>query len=234
MVETPIIKNKTSLNEWGPDSGGRQRGVTIVKPIVYGNIARALPEAVKNHTHEWTVYLRPYKNEAMTYVKKITFKLHESYGAEAERTCTSPPYEIKETGWGEFEVIIKIYFIDPNERPVTIYHQLKLFEHDPNNPTGPPVIDKTKTIVSEHFDEIVFQDPSLMLTQILNAPAKPFTDPPYRHEVDFEMKAQKTITDIACAKKKARAEITVLKDRLKKALETKVKLEEQRNKMNIS
>ena len=29
-----------------------------------------------------------------------------------------PPYEVTETGWGEFEVIIKIYFNDPTERPV--------------------------------------------------------------------------------------------------------------------
>lgn len=92
------------------------------------------------------------------YVKKIQFKLHESYGnplrgeqsvniqmqmdLEEIRTCisadvglnyfhwqcvqlfllilvvTKPPYEITETGWGEFEIIIKIFFIDPNERPV--------------------------------------------------------------------------------------------------------------------
>ena len=31
-----------------------------------------------------------------------------------------PPYEVTETGWGEFEVIIKIYFSDPNERPVSL------------------------------------------------------------------------------------------------------------------
>ena len=30
-----------------------------------------------------------------------------------------PPFEVTETGWGEFEVIIKIYFVDPNERPVS-------------------------------------------------------------------------------------------------------------------
>lgn len=33
---------------------------------------------------------------------------------------TKPPYEITETGWGEFEIIIKIFFIDPNERPVSV------------------------------------------------------------------------------------------------------------------
>lgn len=32
-----------------------------------------------------------------------------------------PPYEVTETGWGEFEVVIKIYFNDPNERPVKYF-----------------------------------------------------------------------------------------------------------------
>ena len=61
------------------------------------------------------------------YVKKVNFKLHDSY-ANANRTLTKPPYEVTETGWGEFEIVIKIYFQDPSERPVTIYHILKLFQ----------------------------------------------------------------------------------------------------------
>lgn len=40
---------------------------------------------------------------------------------------TKPPYEITETGWGEFEIIIKIFFIDPNERPVRVWSPLILF-----------------------------------------------------------------------------------------------------------
>lgn len=235
MVETPLIKNKTSISEWGPDSGGRQKGVTIIKPVVYGNISRALADPLPNkHTHTWKCYIKPYKNEEMSYVKKVSFKLHESYGLQAERVLLAPPYEVTETGWGEFELIIRIYFVDPNEKPVTIYHHLRLFNHDPNNPTPVPKIDKTKTVVSEHYDEIVFQDPSLMMSQILNAPPKPFQTGSYRHEVEFDTKAQKTIVDIATAKKKVRAEITVLKDRLKKALEVKAKLEEQRDQMNAT
>jgi len=46
------------------------------------------------------------------------FKLHESY-SDALRTVTKPPYEVTETGWGEFEIIIKIYFVDASERPVS-------------------------------------------------------------------------------------------------------------------
>ena len=65
------------------------------------------------------------------YVKKVNFKLHDSY-ANANRTLTKPPYEVTETGWGEFEIVIKIYFQDPSERPVTIYHILKLFQTGEN------------------------------------------------------------------------------------------------------
>ena len=43
------------------------------------------------------------------YVKKVNFKLHDSY-SNPNRTVTKPPYEVTETGWGEFEIVIKIYF----------------------------------------------------------------------------------------------------------------------------
>ena len=60
----------------------------------------------------------PHRNEDMSvYVKKVQFKLHDSY-PNATRVVSKPPYEVTETGWGEFEVVIKIYFEDPNERPV--------------------------------------------------------------------------------------------------------------------
>lgn len=97
------------------------KGVCIVKPIVYGNIARYFGKKREEdgHTHQWTVYVKPYYNEDMSaYVKKVHFKLHESYSNQ-NRIVVKPPYEITETGWGEFEIVIKIHFHDPNERPVS-------------------------------------------------------------------------------------------------------------------
>ena len=32
---------------------------------------------------------------------------------------TKPPYEVNESGWGEFEIQIKIFFMDQAERPVS-------------------------------------------------------------------------------------------------------------------
>jgi len=31
---------------------------------------------------------------------------------------TQAPFEVEESGWGEFETQITIYFADPNEKPV--------------------------------------------------------------------------------------------------------------------
>lgn len=61
------------------------------------------------------------------YVKKVQFKLHESYTNQT-RIVTKPPYEVTETGWGEFEIIIKIFFHCPNEKPVSEFaSHCKLF-----------------------------------------------------------------------------------------------------------
>ncbi len=41
------------------------------------------------------------------YCKKIVFLV-----------VTQAPFEVEESGWGEFETQITIYFADPNEKPV--------------------------------------------------------------------------------------------------------------------
>ena len=45
-----------------------------------------------------------------------------------QKVLLSCHIQVTETGWGEFEIQIKIYLADPVERPVTIYHVLKLFQ----------------------------------------------------------------------------------------------------------
>lgn len=62
--------------------------------------------------------MRPYVNEDIgTWVKKVHFKLHDSYESPT-RVVQKPPFEVSETGWGEFELVIKIFFQDTSERPV--------------------------------------------------------------------------------------------------------------------
>ncbi|XP_060527748.1 YEATS domain-containing protein 4 [Cylas formicarius] len=204
--------------DFGPDSGGRMKGVCIVKPIVYGNIARYFGKKREEdgHTHQWTVYVKPYNNEDMSaYVKKVHFKLHESY-ANQNRIVVKPPYEISETGWGEFEIVIKIHFHDPNERPVTMYHILKLFHSGNTQDIG---IEQNKGLVSESYDEIVFQDPTQLMHHLLTN-TKPLTLGRWEHNTDFENRKDKTLKAIIEAKQKIKSEIAISKTKLKLAKET--------------
>ncbi|XP_033219848.1 YEATS domain-containing protein 4 isoform X2 [Belonocnema kinseyi] len=218
----------TTTNEFGPDSGGRVKSLTIVKPIVYGNVSRYFGKKREEdgHTHQWTVYVKPYNNEDMsTYVKKVHFKLHESYN-NPNRFVTKPPYELTETGWGEFEIVIKIHFHDPNERYVTIYHVLKLFQN-PDNQMG------KKSLVSEFYEEIVFQDPTALMQHLLTS-TKPLTMGPWRHETDFEAKKESALKAIMEARNKVRSEVGELKEKLTLARETIAKFKEEIAKVSKS
>ncbi len=56
---------------------------------------------------------------------------------------------------------IKIHFNDGAERPITFYHVLKLFHttgSDSNTTTA--LVQGRKTVVSECYDEIIFQEPT--------------------------------------------------------------------------
>ncbi|XP_792019.1 YEATS domain-containing protein 4 [Strongylocentrotus purpuratus] len=215
--------------EYGPDSGGRIKGITIIKPIVYGNISRYFGKKREEdgHTHQWTIYVKPYKNEDLsTYVKKIQFKLHESY-ANPLRVVSKPPYEVTETGWGEFEITVKIFFVDPNERPVTVYHFLKLFQSSAGLVLG------KKTLFSEHYDELIFQDPTAMMQQLLTG-TRALTLGSYKHETDFEEMEGKTVSSLQSARKKIRHEIQDLNERLKQSKEAIVHFKEEIRKLEES
>ena len=108
--------------------------------------------------HEWKCLSKQFIS-LCRYVKKVQFRLHDSY-ANCNRIVSKPPYEVSETGWGEFEVQIKIHFHDAAaEKPVTIYHVLKLFHSQTGDsqPTSSAMVQGRKTVVSEYYDEIVFQ-----------------------------------------------------------------------------
>uniref|UniRef100_A0A670JVA3 YEATS domain-containing protein n=1 Tax=Podarcis muralis TaxID=64176 RepID=A0A670JVA3_PODMU len=117
------------MAEFGPDSGGRVKDVTIVKPIIYGNVARyfGTKREEDGHTHQWTVYVKPYRNEDI---------------------------------------------------PVTLYHLLKLFQSDTNAILG------KKTVVSEFYDEMIFQDPTAMMQQLLTT-SRQLTLGAHKHETEF-------------------------------------------------
>lgn len=83
-----------------------------------------------------------------------------------------PPFEVSETGWGEFEVAIRIYFIqESGEKAVALYHHLKLHPWmEGEGSSIPPPRDvalKYGSVNSWQYDEIVFTDPFQSFMNIL-------------------------------------------------------------------
>lgn len=66
-----------------------------------------------------------------------------------------------ETGWGEFDIPITIYFIDPNESPLSVHQMLHLHHKDGLKSNSP--------VLSEHYDEFVFNNPGLDMAEALNS-----------------------------------------------------------------
>jgi YEATS domain-containing protein 4 len=82
--------------------------------------------------------------------------LHPSFN-NSVRTFKSPPYEIHEEGWGEFDIAIKLFFWpDSQLRPVEFVHQLKLY---PNDSAAATQTVSKKPVVNEIYHELIFTEP---------------------------------------------------------------------------
>ena len=104
-------------------------------------------------------------------VKKVVFQLHHSF-QEPVREILQQPFELTETGWGEFEITATVHFVDEaKEEPFTLAHGLKLFHTDDQ-----PLTTK-KPVVSETYEELVFSEPTEALHKrvmpIASKPAPP-------------------------------------------------------------
>jgi hypothetical protein len=94
---------------------------TACLPIVYGSVAFYLgKEADEFQTHRWTLYIRgPNHEDLSVAISKVVFQLHASF-SQPIRELTSPPFEVTECGWGEFEAQIRIVWKDPDEKPTVV------------------------------------------------------------------------------------------------------------------
>lgn len=149
-------------------------------PFSFGNIAYQIGKArtgnSTEHSHRWMVFFRGAHNQDLSFaIEKVVFYLHQSF-AEPIRVVTSPPFQVTETGWGSFDIQMKVYFHPALGLPGPLHltHLLKLFHDTQGVPPERPV-------VSEHYDEIVFNNPSEEVKAIfssrLNGDA-----PPYPHQ----------------------------------------------------
>lgn len=124
--------------------------------------------------------MRGIDGEDISYwLKKVQFKLHETY-TNSLRTVEAPPFEVTETGWGEFEVSIKLYFVpEANEKAQTMWHALKLH---PYGPDADAQRERREPVLSQNYEEIIFNEPVEAFYDVLTAGAPP---PPPRTGKSF-------------------------------------------------
>ncbi|XP_054711147.1 YEATS domain-containing protein 4-like [Uloborus diversus] len=206
----------------------RVKGKQIVKRLLYGNVAWLLSKKqdADERTHQWTVYLKPYDNEDLSvFIKRVQFVLHDSY-AQPYRVCHCPPYSVTETGWGEFEITIKIFFQDSNERPVTLYHFLKLFDRDEDG----HIKSKVQTVNSELYEELIFTDPTHKMYKLLLS-SLPKTSVLSRHQVEYEEKKARDLQKILKGKEAIKELIATTKLELERVKQdiSKLKISMQQN-----
>jgi len=150
--------------------------VTVEKPFVYGTAAFWLgkPPGEGSHSHRWSVFVRGLENEDLSYfISSVTFHLHSSF-TQPNRQITTAPFELTETGWGEFIINITVEFIDSSLPPIHFSHLLKLFPP----PTIPPSLQEP--VMSETYDEFVFHQPYPAFYQTLIAgPTHRLVDHPF-------------------------------------------------------
>lgn len=151
-----------------------------VVPIVYGTEATPLKRPDQNRTHRWKVYVRSPTGESLeTVFSSVTFKLHESFDQPQRGTrfyiwpaISKPPFELAESGWGEFVIQIRISFQLAGLRPMILSHQLRLH----------PLVEDSgrsfKPVISETYDEIVISRPG-------EAASDNPTYPPHRSTVFY-------------------------------------------------
>nr|CAB3263868.1 protein AF-9-like [Phallusia mammillata] len=108
----------------------------IVVKIELGHIAqfRDVP-TLDGHTHDWMVFVKGADGiDIEHFVEKVVFWLHESYG-QPKHVIKAPPYEVKETGYAGFNMLIDIHFKNKSE-PKTVRFHYDMFLH---METMPPV-----------------------------------------------------------------------------------------------
>ncbi|TVY55481.1 AF-9-like protein [Lachnellula cervina] len=164
-----------------PNNQKRLKGIQIFRPFVYGNTAKLFhpqtnpkpPGTPEDHTYSWTVFVKGVDDTDITYwCRKVQFKLHESIPnplRTIENLVPGTPFEVHATGWGEFEIQIKLYYIpEALEKPQTFYHHLHL--HPYGTDAEKEVMKLQSSILSQCYEEIVFNEPYEQFYDLLTSP----------------------------------------------------------------
>jgi YEATS domain-containing protein 4 len=154
----------------------RIRGLKLTRHFIIGNEAHVLPHPdfpdppPDGHGKGWKVYVRPLPNgpDITTWLKKVQFKLHHTY-ADASRTIEAPgPFEVTETGYGEFGVEIRLYFAqESGEKAVYREHYLVLGAYGSDEQRQRQ--ERENKIVAERLETIEFNEPTADFLKLLTS-----------------------------------------------------------------
>ena len=108
-------------------------------PLVVGNLSNKVAVDSHGKMYQWKLYVRsPLPQEIFAKsIAKVVFDIHESF-ADSNRAVESPgPFEVSESGWGEFTAGVIVHFSHGGVFRTS--HQIKLFRRDdePENEAQP-------------------------------------------------------------------------------------------------
>jgi YEATS domain-containing protein 4 len=159
-----------------PASSKRVKQTKVTRHFIIGNEAHVLPYAgypsppPEGHTKGWKVYVRPLPNgpDITTWLKKVQFKLHHTY-TDASRTIEAPgPFEVQETGYGEFGVEIRLYFApESGEKAVYREHYLVLAPYGSEEQKAKQ--EKDNHIIAERLETVEFNEPTVEFFKALTS-----------------------------------------------------------------
>ncbi|KAI8634559.1 hypothetical protein F5Y19DRAFT_116287 [Xylariaceae sp. FL1651] len=183
-----------------PPAGKRVKGVQIYRPFIYGTTARPFndtdnprpPGVPPDHTHSWQVFVKGVEDTDIFYwLRRVQFKLHESIpnhlrtidaetiireneSASHGKTGKKPQraFVVDETGWGEFEITIKLYYDSKSgEKPQTLYHHLRLHPYG-RNEAEKEAMRSGGEVIAWTYEEQVFNEPFEDFYKILTTGAR--------------------------------------------------------------
>ncbi|KAI0128664.1 chromatin-modifying complex subunit AF9 [Xylariales sp. AK1849] len=167
-----------------PHAGKRVKGVQIHRPFIYGTTARPFNETDNprpahvpaDHTHSWSVFVKGVDDTEIFYwLRRVQFKLHESIPNHL-RTLDADlrAYVVHETGWGEFEITIKLYYDSKSgEKPQTLYHHLRLHPYGRTEEEKEAMRNNGKgEVLAWTYEEQLFNEPYEEFYKLLTSGAR--------------------------------------------------------------
>jgi hypothetical protein len=132
----------------------------------------------------------------------------------------APPFQVSETGWGEFNVEVEIYLKDPAAAPIRLTLPLKLHGAEGVSAAAPTAAQMEKPVVSETYDEIVFnklpEDPAAR-AELLAGPVAHPPPYPYREFLGASFSPEPELLAVGAARKWLADRAEELEERLSKA-----------------